>query len=63
VILAPDDPDPALAAQVALLRSRGEAVVVALPGETAEGAATRRVLERHGNEWRVATRTHQSAIS
>jgi ATP phosphoribosyltransferase regulatory subunit len=62
-ILAPGDPDPALAAQVALLRSRGEAVVVALPGETADGAATRRVLERHGNEWRVVSRAQQSAIS
>jgi ATP phosphoribosyltransferase regulatory subunit len=62
-ILAPDDPDPALAAQVALLRSSGEAVIVALPGETSDDAATRRVLERQGNEWRVVSRTHQSAIS
>ena len=37
-IHAPDDPDPALAAQVALLRSRGEAVVVALAGRNAAGA-------------------------
>ena len=62
-ILAPDDPDPALAAQVALLRSSGEAVIVALPGETTDDAATRRVLERHGNEWQVVSRTHQPAIS
>jgi ATP phosphoribosyltransferase regulatory subunit len=55
-IVAPDDPDPALASQVALLRSRGEAVVVALPGEAAEGTSARRTLERHGNEWRVVTR-------
>jgi len=62
-ILAPDDPDPALAALVALLRARGEAVINALPGETADGATPRRVLERHGNEWRVVSRAQQSAIS
>ena len=59
-IQAPDDPDPALAKQVALLRSRGEAVVVALPGEATGDASTSRILERHGNEWRVATRPRQS---
>jgi ATP phosphoribosyltransferase regulatory subunit len=53
-ITAPDDPDPALARQIALLRSQGEAVVVALPGEAA--AATRRGLVRIDNEWRVVTR-------
>jgi ATP phosphoribosyltransferase regulatory subunit len=53
-ISAPDDPDPALAREVALLRSQGEAVVVALPGEGT--AATRRSLTRIDNEWRVVTR-------
>jgi len=62
-IIAPDDPDPALAAQVALLRARGEAVINALPGESARGAAASRALERHGNEWRVVSRARQSAIS
>ena len=56
VIIAPDDPDPALARQVASLRAQGEAVVVALPGEAAARAATGRALERHGNEWRVIAR-------
>jgi len=56
VIIAPDDPDPALARQVALLREQGEAVVVALPGEASAHASTGRVLERHGNEWRVIAR-------
>jgi ATP phosphoribosyltransferase regulatory subunit len=59
-IQAPDDPDPALAKQVALLRSRGEAVVVALPGEATGETSTQRILERHGNEWRVATRPRHS---
>jgi hypothetical protein len=53
-ITAPDDPDPALARQIALLRSQGKAVIVALPGEAT--AATRRVLVRIDNEWRVVTR-------
>ncbi len=53
-IIAPDDPDPALAREVALLRSQGEAVVVALAGEKAP--ATRRSLVRIDNEWRVVTR-------
>jgi ATP phosphoribosyltransferase regulatory subunit len=53
-ILAPDDPDAA--AEVAQLRSRGEAVVIALPGEASDGESYRRRLERHGNEWRVVTR-------
>jgi ATP phosphoribosyltransferase regulatory subunit len=55
-IHAPDDPDPALAKQVDLLRSRGQAVVVALPGEATAGAPARRTLERHGGEWRVVSR-------
>jgi hypothetical protein len=36
---------------------------VALPGESADGAAALRVLERHGNEWRVVSRTQRSTIS
>ena len=55
-IVAPDDPDPALARQVALLRAQGEAVVVVLPGEAAHAATAGRMLERQGNEWRVVTR-------
>jgi len=54
-IVAPDDPDPALAGKVELLRAQGEAVVIALPGEATDGQA-RRTLARHGNEWRVVTR-------
>ena len=53
-IQAPDDPDPALAKHVEMLRSRGESVVVALPGEANAGALARRTLERHGGEWRGA---------
>ena len=56
-IVAPDDPDPALAGQIALLRTGGEAVVVALPGEVNDGGPARRTLVRHGNEWRVVTRS------
>ena len=56
VIVAPDDPDPALAKQVALLREQGNAVIVALPGETAEGMSTVRALVRDGKEWRVIDR-------
>jgi ATP phosphoribosyltransferase regulatory subunit len=55
-ITAPDDPDPALARRVALLRSQGEAVVVALPGEATDATPARRSLVRVGNEWRVITR-------
>ena len=55
-ILAPMDPDPGLAQQIALLRAQGAAVVVALQGESAGAANSRRVLERQGNEWRVVTR-------
>ena len=50
MIVAPDDPDPALAAAVAALRARGEAVVVALPGESGEG---RRRLVATGGTWHV----------
>ena len=49
-ILAPDDADPALASAVAALRARGEAVVIALPGETGEG---RRRLVAAGGAWHV----------
>ena len=56
VIVAPDDPDPALAKQVALLREQGNAVIVALPGEATEGTSTERALVRDGKEWRVIDR-------
>ena len=49
-IAAPDDADPALLRLVAELRARGEAVVVALPGETAGGG--RRIV-RSGSAWTV----------
>ena len=49
-IVAPDDADPALASAVAALRARGEAVVIALPGETGEG---RRRLVAAGGAWHV----------
>jgi ATP phosphoribosyltransferase regulatory subunit len=55
-IAAPDDPDPALAKHVELLRSRGESVVVMLPGEATAGTPARRTLECHGGEWRVVSR-------
>ncbi|MCC6868038.1 MAG: ATP phosphoribosyltransferase regulatory subunit [Burkholderiales bacterium] len=51
VIVAPDDPDPALAAAIAALRARGERVIVALPGEHGSGA---RRLQRDGTQWKVA---------
>ncbi|MBK9117349.1 MAG: ATP phosphoribosyltransferase regulatory subunit [Betaproteobacteria bacterium] len=50
VILAPDVADPALAAAIAALRAEGEAVVIALPGEAAEG---RRRLVAAGGAWHV----------
>ena len=56
-IQAPGDPDPALATQVAQLRAQGEAVVVALPGESIDAAPGRRVLERRDGAWRLVTRT------
>jgi ATP phosphoribosyltransferase regulatory subunit len=55
-IVAPDDPDPELARQVELLRSRGEAVIIALPDEAADGRVGGRALARDGNDWRVVTR-------
>jgi ATP phosphoribosyltransferase regulatory subunit len=55
-IIAPDDPDPALARQIELLRRAGENVVIALPGERAQRQDTVRVVERDGNEWRVVSR-------
>jgi len=54
-IIAPDDPDPALAGKVELLRAQGEAVVIALPGEATNGRVCR-TLARHGKEWRVVAR-------
>ncbi len=56
-IHAPGDPDAALAKLVAQLRAKGEAVVVALPGEAAEATTGHRTVERQGGEWRVVTRT------
>jgi ATP phosphoribosyltransferase regulatory subunit len=55
-IIAPGDPDPSLAVLVERLRSQGETVIVALPGEAVDTAASRRALSRVGNEWRVVTR-------
>lgn len=50
VIVAPADDDAELARAIAGLRAQGEAVVVALPGETGEGA--RRLVPRNGR-WQV----------
>jgi ATP phosphoribosyltransferase regulatory subunit len=50
IIHAPADPDPALANAIGALRARGDAVVVALPGETNAGG---RRLVWVGGEWRV----------
>jgi len=50
VIVAPADRDAALAKAIDELRARGEAVVVALPGEAHEGA---RRLIKTGAAWRV----------
>jgi ATP phosphoribosyltransferase regulatory subunit len=58
-ILAPDDPDSALARAIAALRSAGETVVVALPGEVATIQQAARILARDGNEWRVVTRRQE----
>jgi len=55
-IVAPDDPDPELARQIELLRSRGEAVIIALPDEAADAHAGGRSLVRDGKGWRVVTR-------
>ena len=51
VIVAPADDDPALAKKVEELRAKGEAVVIALPGEAHEGAQR---LIKSGASWRVA---------
>jgi ATP phosphoribosyltransferase regulatory subunit len=50
IILAPADPDPALARAIESLRAQGEAVVVALPGE-ADAGGRRLALVR--GQWRV----------
>ncbi len=50
IVFAPDAADPALAQAIAALRARGEAVVVALPGEA--GEAVRRLVEVRG-QWVV----------
>ncbi len=50
VILAPNDPDPELARTIAALRTNGEAVAVALPGESLERG--HRIVGKRG-EWRV----------
>jgi ATP phosphoribosyltransferase regulatory subunit len=55
-IVAPDDPDPALARVIETLRDGGETVVVALPGEAASNQPDARILARDGNEWRVVAR-------
>jgi ATP phosphoribosyltransferase regulatory subunit len=49
IIHAPADPDAALARAIDALRARGEAVVVALPGEV--GASSRKLVRVRG-EWR-----------
>ncbi|MFO1323358.1 MAG: ATP phosphoribosyltransferase regulatory subunit [Burkholderiales bacterium] len=49
-IVAPGDADPELARMICELRARGEAVVVALPGEAANGG---RSIVRVGGQWRV----------
>jgi ATP phosphoribosyltransferase regulatory subunit len=54
VINAPAVADSALVAIIAALRARGEAVIVGLPGESAEPAApAARHIVRTGNEWTV----------
>jgi ATP phosphoribosyltransferase regulatory subunit len=50
VIVAPPVDDPALAAAIDELRARGEAVIVALPGEAHEGAQR---LVRSGGNWHI----------
>ena len=53
-IEAPADPDPMLRDLISTLRNRGEAVTVALPGETTFSIQhpSRRIV-RAGNEWRI----------
>ena len=50
IITAPCNDDPALVRAIAQLRERGEAVVIALPDESATHG---RRLERRGNEWHL----------
>jgi ATP phosphoribosyltransferase regulatory subunit len=50
IIRAPADPDPALAAAIAALRVRGEAVAIALPGEAERGG---RWLTAVDGQWQV----------
>jgi len=54
-ILAPDSDDPALGQEVALLRSRGERVVMWLPGETCSATelGCDRVLAKKNGRWVV----------
>jgi len=49
-IVAPAADDPALAQAIAALRQQGECVVVALPGESHEGAKR---LVKDGGRWRI----------
>jgi ATP phosphoribosyltransferase regulatory subunit len=50
IIGAPCNDDPALARAIAKLRAEGEAVVIALPGESATHG---RRLEQRGNDWHL----------
>ena len=61
-ILAPFPDDADAREQIATLRSAGEVVVVALPGENADWIESRcdRQLVRDGNEWRIDAMGEQS---
>jgi len=50
IIVAPSNGDPALARAIAKLRAAGEAVVIALPDESATHG---RRLEQRGNDWHL----------
>lgn len=52
-ILAPNDPDPALAAAVDELRRRGEVVIAALPGHDASELQCDRSLVKKDGTWHV----------
>ena len=52
-IVAPADPDPVLAREIAALRERGECVVQALPGEGTDPVRRVRKLVRNGTQWQV----------
>jgi len=56
-ILAPDSDDPALAQEMALLRTKGERVVMWLPGEkcSATELGCDRVLAKKGGRWVIET--------